>query len=85
VLLPPWGMDDARIYSIFNTTHVFLSYGFVALIVLHVAAALRHVVLKDGVFPRMLLSRRSSVLPRRLDGNATSSKETDKAPAGTPK
>jgi cytochrome b561 len=57
--LPPWGADDARIYSIFNATHVFLSYAFVALIVLHVLAAVRHVVLKDGVFGRMSLSRRA--------------------------
>ncbi len=56
--LPPWGPDDALIYSIFNATHVFLSYAFVALIVLHVLAALRHAMRKDGVFSRMSLSRR---------------------------
>ncbi len=60
LMLPPWGMDDARTYSIFNTTHIFLSYAFVALIILHVLAALRHAALKDGVLTRMSLSRRSN-------------------------
>jgi cytochrome b561 len=62
VMLPPWGMDDARTYTIFNTTHVVLSYAFVALIALHVLAALRHAALRDGVFTRMALSRRASAL-----------------------
>ena len=53
VTLPPWGTDDARIYAIFNTTHQVLSYLFVALIVAHVLAALRHLARKDGVFDRM--------------------------------
>ena len=53
ITLPPWGTDDARIYAIFNTTHQVLSYLFVALIVAHVLAALRHLGRKDGVFSRM--------------------------------
>ena len=53
--LPPWGVDDPRVYAIFNTTHIVLSYLFVALIVVHVLAALRHAVHGDGVFARMLL------------------------------
>ena len=53
VTLPPWGTNDPRIYTIFNTTHVVLSYVFVALIVAHVLAALRHALRKDGVFSRM--------------------------------
>ena len=59
VLLPPWGVDDRRIYAVFNTTHVITSYVFVALIVLHVAAALRHLYLRDGVFPRIWPARAS--------------------------
>jgi cytochrome b561 len=59
VLLPPWGVDDRRLYAVFNTTHVVTSYVFVALIALHVAAALRHLYLRDGVFDRMrILTRR---------------------------
>lgn len=54
VRLPPWGADNARIYATFNTIHIVLSYLFVALIVLHVLAALRHAVRRDGVLARML-------------------------------
>ena len=53
VLLPPWGVDDRRLYAVFNTTHVFTSYVLVALISVHVLAALRHLYLGDGVFRRM--------------------------------
>ena len=52
-LLPPWGVDDRRIYALFNTTHVVTSYVFVALIAVHILAALRHLYLRDGVFRRM--------------------------------
>ena len=59
VLLPPWGVDDRRLYALFNTTHVVTSYVFVALIAVHVVAALRHLHLRDGVFDRMwILTRR---------------------------
>jgi cytochrome b561 len=59
VLLPPWGIDDKRIYAVFNTTHVATSYLFVGLIALHVFAAVRHAFRRDGVFARMVLSRLS--------------------------
>ena len=59
VLLPPWGVDDRRLYAVFNTTHVVTSYVFVALIALHVLAALRHLYLRDGVFIRMWPQRSS--------------------------
>jgi cytochrome b561 len=58
VSLPPWGFDDPSVYALFNGTHVVTSYLFVALIVLHIAAAIRHAVLRDGVFPRMLPRKR---------------------------
>lgn len=53
ILLPPWGVDDRRLYAVFNTTHLLTSYVFVALIALHVFSALRHLYLRDGVFYRM--------------------------------
>jgi cytochrome b561 len=53
VSLPPWGADDHRIYAVFNTTHVVTSYLFVTLIVLHVLAAIRHGIRRDGVMARM--------------------------------
>jgi cytochrome b561 len=66
VLLPPWGIDDKRIYAVFNTTHVATSYLFVGLIALHVGGAVRHVLRRDGVFARMLPSRRRDVAQDRL-------------------
>jgi cytochrome b561 len=57
--LAPWGVDDRRLYAVFNTTHVVTSYVLVALIAVHVLAALRHLYLRDGVFIRMWPQRSS--------------------------
>jgi cytochrome b561 len=59
ILLSPWGIDDRRIYAVFNTMHVATSYLFVGLIALHILAAVRHGVRRDGVVARMLPSRLS--------------------------
>ena len=59
IMLPPWGPQDPRVYAIFNTTHVVLSYVFVALIGVHLLAAVRHAIRGDGVFTRMLATPRS--------------------------
>jgi cytochrome b561 len=53
MLLPPWGIDDHRIYAVFNTTHVVTSYLFVTLIGLHLLGAIRHALRRDGVMARM--------------------------------
>jgi len=53
VKLLPWGVESEVVYGVLNTTHVVTSYVFVALIAVHVLAALRHVVLRDGIFNRM--------------------------------
>lgn len=58
VLLPPWGVDDQRVYAVFNGAHVVTSYIFVALIAVHVFAALRHAVRRDGVVRRMWPAQR---------------------------
>ena len=55
--LPPWGVDDATIYGVFNTTHIITSFTFVTLIALHALAALRHLFKRDGVFSRMWARR----------------------------
>lgn len=55
LLLPPWGVDNQRIYAFFNGAHVTTSYVFIALIAVHVISALRHWVLRDGIFQRMWL------------------------------
>ena len=54
VKVPPWGVDNHAIYAALNVTHVVTSYVFVALITLHLLAALNHAVRKDAVFSRML-------------------------------
>lgn len=53
IMLPPWGVDDKNIYAILNGAHRVTSYVFVTLIVLHVLAALRHALSRDGIFRRM--------------------------------
>jgi cytochrome b561 len=57
--LPILGWEDKTIYYLFNRIHVYTSYLFVALIAVHIAAAFQHLLLvKDGVFQRMLPSKR---------------------------
>ncbi|MDA1117567.1 MAG: cytochrome b [Proteobacteria bacterium] len=54
VTLPPWGIDDKQIYAAFNGAHKILALVFVALILLHVAAALKHALWeRDGLLRRM--------------------------------
>jgi cytochrome b561 len=57
VALPPWGADDLAVYAFFNGLHVATSYVFVALIAVHVGAALKHLFFpRHGIFRRMLPS-----------------------------
>jgi len=52
--LPPWGADLPQVYGFFNGIHIVTAYVFTALILVHVAAALKHALLdRDGVFSRM--------------------------------
>jgi cytochrome b561 len=54
VLLKPWGPDVPAVYGLFNGVHVVTAFLFVALIALHVGAALKHAwVDRDGVFSRI--------------------------------
>jgi cytochrome b561 len=57
MLLPPWGVENQVLYGILNATHVVTSYVLVALIGIHLLAALRHVVRGDGIFNRMKFRR----------------------------
>jgi cytochrome b561 len=59
VPLRPWGVDDASIYAALNGTHAVLTYVLYALVAVHVAAALAHLVRRDGVFGRMLPAARA--------------------------
>jgi cytochrome b561 len=58
IQLPPWGVDDERVYAFFNGAHVATSYLFVALIVAHVASAVWHTSRHDGILQRMWPTRR---------------------------
>jgi cytochrome b561 len=60
VKLPPWGVESEAIYNALNTTHVVTSCIFVTLIAIHVLAAVRHLVLRDGIFSRMGWTRAGS-------------------------
>jgi cytochrome b561 len=58
VELPPWGYEDKQIYALFNGTHKVLALLFIALIALHLAAALKHAAIdRDGVVRRMWFAR----------------------------
>jgi cytochrome b561 len=61
ILLPPWGVADDRIYAFFNGAHVTTSYIFLALILAHVASAVRHASRHDRILQRMWPSRRGEV------------------------
>jgi len=52
-LLPPWGSDDKQLYAVFNQTHKITAVVLLALVVLHVLAALQHGLRRDGIISRM--------------------------------
>jgi cytochrome b561 len=59
VKLAPWGADNKLLYTVFNQTHVISSWLLLALVTLHVAAALKHwLVDHDSIFSRMLPRRK---------------------------
>jgi cytochrome b561 len=58
VKLPPWGIDSKALYAIFNQTHIISSWLLLALVVVHVLAAFKHLLVdRDTVFARMLPQR----------------------------
>ena len=53
--LPNWGWEDAALRELFSGAHAVVAWIFVALILGHIAAALKHLVVDgDDVFYRML-------------------------------
>ncbi|WP_233214147.1 cytochrome b [Pollutimonas nitritireducens] len=55
VTFPPWGVESKLIYAIFNQTHKVASWLLLALVILHVFAGLKHLLVdRDRVFSRML-------------------------------
>ena len=52
--LPGWAARDDGLKELFFTAHSFLAWALVALIVVHVLGALKHLIIdNDGVFARM--------------------------------
>jgi cytochrome b561 len=58
--LPPWGPQDKRLYDVFNDAHQALAVVFSIVVVLHVVAAVRHLMARDGIFDRILPAARAS-------------------------
>jgi cytochrome b561 len=57
--LPAWGWKDDMLKDFFSTVHLVAAIVFIALIKLHILAALKHLWIdRDGVFHRMLPRRR---------------------------
>lgn len=57
--LPQWGWDDPQLRQLFLSVHVVVAMTLVVLIVVHVLAALKHLVVsRNQVFQRMLPWRR---------------------------
>jgi cytochrome b561 len=59
--LPQWGWDAPALKQLCSNVHFALACLISALVALHIAAALRHLFQRDGVFQRMWPQRR----PRR--------------------
>ncbi|MEN3297152.1 MAG: hypothetical protein V7642_6405 [Burkholderiales bacterium] len=61
VMLAPWGRDDKMLYAFLNQTHKVTSWVLLALVILHVLAALKHLLIdRDAIFTRMLPQRFAS-------------------------
>ncbi len=61
IKLAPWGSNDKLLYAFFNQTHIVSSWLLLALVLVHVLAALKHLLVDhDTIFLRMS--------PQRLPG-----------------
>jgi cytochrome b561 len=55
VTLPPWGWDAPALKELCSAAHLGLACLITALVAIHIAAALKHLLVnRDGVFQRML-------------------------------
>ena len=61
VTLPNWGWDAPALKELCSNVHFALACLISALIVLHIAAALKHLFERDGVFERMWPRRRRRI------------------------
>ncbi len=54
ITLPKPGYPDETLNHLFSTTHQWLAWTLATVIVLHIAAAIRHALKRDGTLERML-------------------------------
>lgn len=60
-ILPPWGPDLPQVYTALNTLHDIAAYVLMALVVVHVAATLKHAWIdRDRPFARLSLRQPKS-------------------------
>lgn len=53
--LAPWGLESRALYAVFNLTHRLSAWLLLALVLVHVLAALKHLLVdRDAIFFRML-------------------------------
>lgn len=60
IQLPPWGVQDKAIYAFFNQAHGLISWVLLVLVMLHVLAAMWHVVSGHREIIRRMLPGPSS-------------------------
>jgi cytochrome b561 len=55
LLVPAWGSKDTALKDLMSQSHAVIGGLLIAVIIVHIAAALRHAVARDGVLQRMTL------------------------------
>lgn len=79
VTLPNWGWDSPALKDLFSTLHLSIAWLLAALIVLHVAAALKHKLIdRDGVFERMWPSPLPPAIAPTKSGHLPSPRISDR-------
>jgi len=58
IVIPQWVEKNDAIRPFFHDTHEIAGIIFTALVVIHIAAAIKHQLAKDGIAQRMLLASR---------------------------
>jgi cytochrome b561 len=53
MVLPAWGTKDVALKDLMSQTHLVLACLLIAIIAVHIAAAVRHALARDGVLQRM--------------------------------
>jgi len=51
--IPKFGFEDDALNQLFSTTHQWLAWALIALVLVHVGAAIRHGLRRDGTLQRM--------------------------------